>query len=279
MKKKPFLFTIPVVASLILAGCGAAQEQDHNGHGNQQQGHEQHQQATEKPAQKVQVNWTFDSQPTANQPKGLTIQVNDQTGKPVNEFEINHEKKMHLIIVSEDLSHFDHLHPNYQGNGKFKVETNFPQGGKYKLYADFIPQGGNEATEPKWVEVKGATSQKQPLQPDAILVKTVDGKEVSLKFDSTPQANQETMLTFHIKDAKTKQPITKLEKYLGAVGHVVIISSDAEQYLHVHPADENATGPDAMFHTTFPKAGVYKIWGQFQHQGKVFTVPFVVNVS
>jgi hypothetical protein len=33
-----------------------------------------------------------------------------------------------------------------------------------------------------------------------------------------------------------------------------------------------------MFHTQFPSAGVYKVWGQFQVDGKVITAPFVVQV-
>jgi hypothetical protein len=105
----------------------------------------------------------------------------------------------------------------------------------------------------------------------------VDGKEVTLSFDQL-KAGMETHMNFYIKDAQTKQPINNLQSYLGAVGHVIIVSKDVEQYIHVHPEEEKATGPDAKFMTTFPEKGVYKIWGQFQHEGKVFTVPFVVNV-
>jgi hypothetical protein len=71
-------------------------------------------------------------------------------------------------------------------------------------------------------------------------------------------------MTSTIKDAKTKQPITNLQPYLGAVGHVVAISGDTETYLHVHPKNEHAKGPDAKFMTNFSKSGLYKVWGQFQ---------------
>ncbi|TVY07275.1 hypothetical protein FPZ49_24920 [Paenibacillus cremeus] len=47
-------------------------------------------------------------------------------------------------------------------------------------------------------------------------------------------AGKESLMTFTIKDAKIKNPITNLQPYLGAVGHVVILSADAEQHLHVH---------------------------------------------
>ena len=105
----------------------------------------------------------------------------------------------------------------------------------------------------------------------------VDGKEVTLSIDHL-MANMELNLNFNITDAQTKQPVTDLQPYLGAVGHVVILTQDAENYLHVHPTDEKASGPDAKFMTTFPHSGVYKIWGQFKQNNKVFTVPFVVKV-
>ena len=106
----------------------------------------------------------------------------------------------------------------------------------------------------------------------------MNGKEIELSLSNT-LSNEEVVLAYHIQDAKTKQGINNLEPYLGAVGHVVILSEDAEQYIHVHPLDERSTGPNAEFATTFPHSGIYKIWGQFQHQGEVMTVPFVVEIK
>jgi len=273
---KPIALLAAGVVFLLFAGCGTNQGHEKGNHGQHQQNHSQHQNLTEE-KQPVHVAWNFDTEPTTGSSQNLSIQVTDHNGKPVEDFAINHEKKMHLIVVSEDLSHFDHLHPDYKENGEFNVKVDFPQGGKYKLFADFIPQGGSEITETKWIDVKGAAARK-PLKPYEKLVQTADGLEVSLKFEPNLKPNQETQLIFTLKDAKTKQPVTKLEKYLGASGHVVILSQDAEQYLHVHPADENAVGPEAKFHTEFPEQGIYKIWGQFQYQGKVITVPFVVKI-
>ncbi|WP_309248930.1 hypothetical protein [Paenibacillus sp. MZ04-78.2] len=128
------------------------------------------------------------------------------------------------------------------------------------------------------MKVEGEEKAHEAVKADEKLVKVIDGKEVELTFSGT-RAEDEVTLTFTIVDAQTKEEIGNLEQYLGAVGHVVILSDDAEQYLHVHPVDEKATGPKAEFMTSFPKSGTYKIWGQFQHQGKVFTVPFVVDIK
>lgn len=125
--------------------------------------------------------------------------------------------------------------------------------------------------------MEGKESKHAAITPEGKLVKEVGGKEIELALSGT-KPNEEVTLTFNIRDAKTKKGIDNLQPYLGAVGHVVILSKDANQYLHVHPIDEKATGPDAKFATSFPQSGTYKLWGQFQHNGEVFTVPFVVDV-
>jgi hypothetical protein len=122
------------------------------------------------------------------------------------------------------------------------------------------------------------------------------------------EANREVMLHFQVRDASGK-PVEKLQPYLGAQGHLVILSSDASTYLHAHPMDgdhkmaggdmpmsdhpphpgheEHAPSPpaastppsDVMFHTTFPTDGIYKAWGQFKHNNKIITAPFVLKVG
>ncbi|MFC4768614.1 hypothetical protein [Effusibacillus consociatus] len=268
---------IVLVGLTVLTACGQAkdphgQEGQHDQHNQPHGGHES------TNTSQVQAVWKFASQtPESKKEEELSIQIQDNTGKPIEKFEISHEKKLHLIVVSKDLSYFNHIHPEYTEKGIFKIKTQFPSGGDYKLIADFIPEGGGAKTESQWIQVQGDAPAQKPIQPETNFTKVVDGKEVTLSLDNL-QAGKELTMSFTIKDAATKQPITNLEQYLGAVGHVVILSADAEKYIHNHPLEEKATGPVAKFGTSFPTSGTYKIWGQFQHQGKVFTVPFVINV-
>ncbi|MCP3773086.1 hypothetical protein NLX71_07095 [Paenibacillus sp. MZ04-78.2] len=272
--------------ALLLSACGqqgkeasapkeAAKEapKEAAGHGNHGGG------ASEAPksAEVVASFKLMPEKPQAQKDAPLTIQITDKNNKPVENFDITHEKKLHLIVVSKDLSFFNHIHPDYKGGGRFDITTQFPGGGDYKLIADFVPTGQGAATKTAWISVQGKAPAAVAIEPESKLVKTVDGKEVTLAIDNL-KAGMDANLTFTIRDAASKQPVTNLQPYLGAVGHVVILSDDAEQYLHVHPMDEKASGPDAKFMTKFPKSGIYKLWGQFQHEGKVFTVPFVVKV-
>ncbi|SFX60584.1 hypothetical protein SAMN04487866_11371 [Thermoactinomyces sp. DSM 45891] len=262
-----------VILAVALVACGNTKNDSSSKPADPHAGHKTEENKT---GSQTHVEWST----TIDKPKSsgeINIKVKEHSGKAVPEFKVNHEKLLHLIIVSEDLSYFDHVHPEYKGNGEFTIQTQVPKAGKYKLIADYIPKDGAQTTQTYKFTVQGDVS-KEDIQPDQKLVKVVDGKEIDLQISPEPKVNQQTMLTFQIKDATNKQGITDLQPYLGAVGHVVILSEDTEEYLHVHPMDEKSTGPEAKFHTKFPKSGIYKIWGQFQRDGKVFTVPFVVKV-
>ncbi|MGO4370102.1 hypothetical protein [Paenibacillus sp. 2TAB19] len=290
-----------ISTSLILAGCGQAE--NHAGHnkseheeadavnaeGGEQSsgGHEGHgassegerQTESEAASDDAAVKWSFPSTGIAAGEKvKAEVSVFDKKGQPIDSFDMNHEKLMHLIVVSEDLSYFDHVHPEYKENGKFDVELVFPSGGAYKLYADFIPAGGSGEVIAANVNAAGDEAAASKLTPDEQLNKTVEGIEASLSL-SSHQAGEEAELTFTFKDEQSKADITDLQPYLGAIGHVVIVSEDLGQYLHVHPVDDAGSGPQASFHTTFPEAGIYKIWGQFQRNGDTFVVPFTISVD
>lgn len=273
MKNATYSFLAVAFSAALLTACSSNNDPSAHSHTSGMD-HSQHGGAQSGNTLQVKADWKITHQQQADV---ITFQIQDNSGKPIEEFDISHEKKMHLIVVNKDLSYFDHIHPEYEGNGLFKVTTQFPSVGDYKLIADFVPKGSATKTESTWIKVGGDAPQPQPLLPDTNLTKIVDGKEVTLSFDKI-QAGKELNFTFNIKDTSTKKPISDLQPYLGAVGHVVVLSADTEKYLHVHPTEEKATGPDAKFMTTFPNSGTYKIWGQFQHQGQVFIVPFVVQV-
>lgn len=253
---------------LLLSACGGSNESWEN--------EKVAEVGTRITADDVKANWKIESAPGDEQRIQLKILKND--GQPINDFEITHEKLLHLIIVSKDLSYFNHIHPEYKGNGLFEITNNFPAGGQYKLIADFEPSDGNSMTKTAWVDVEGSEKASVPVVVDDDLVKSVDGNRVVLTMDSA-EANKELTLKFSITDEKTNQPITDLEPYLGAIGHVVVLSEDGERYLHVHAVEGQGSGPEALFETEFPKSGVYKIWLQFQRDNQVFTVPYVIKVD
>ena len=51
------------------------------------------------------------------------------------------------------------------------------------------------------------------------------------------------------------EPVTDLQPYLGAYGHLVALRDGDLGYLHVHPEGDTGPGPEIAFGTEFPSAG------------------------
>lgn len=202
------------------------------------------------------------------------IKANEKEQVPLD---IEHEKKIHLIVVSDDLSYFDHIHPEFNADGSYKVPTKFPAGGKYTLFADYKPSGGNHALDKLTVDVTGTQPTAKTYTTDKRTGDAGDGFTVTLE----PTGGKFiTEVPMHIAGAvklngKEVDPNT-LENYLGAKAHMVVVSRDEKEYLHVHPAVE---GGKFDLHTTFQKPGIYRGWIQFQSKGKIYTADFVMDVK
>jgi uncharacterized protein YceK len=189
----------------------------------------------------------FTTEPTAvnaGTPAVLSLTVKDKANATVKDLQIVHEKPMHLLIVSKDLAEFYHVHPEQSADGSYKVTHVFPNGGEYKLYADFTPHESKQVVEQIDVRVAGAERPKTALERDAKLEKTVDPLRVVMKPDGDLRASQDLMLNFKMFDAKTGNPATDLENYLGELAHFVIISEDMKDFVHAHPmsAGDHAAG-------------------------------------
>lgn len=227
----------------------------------------------------TEADWTTPKDIKPNQEFPISILIKDMKGKPIPKFDLVHEKLMHMIIVSKDLSYFSHIHPEYKGNGEFDITTSLPAAGDYNIITEFTPKGSEDnGVQRHWVHVEGDVPAAVPIEPDKHMTKVIDGKKVTLSFDHI-MAGMDLNMKFTIRDAQTNKPIKNLEPYMGAMGHAVAISKDLKEYLHIHPMTTKEKGPSVTFMTYFPKKGVYKIWGQFKYEGKILVAPFVIKVD
>jgi hypothetical protein len=86
-------------------------------------------------------------------------------------------------------------------------------------------------------------------------------------------------VTFDLTDA-AGQPVKDLQPYMGAMGHLVVLSSDGKQYVHAHPADaKTGLGNRVVFMAHIMEPGLYKGWGQFRRMDTVRVLPFVFKVN
>jgi hypothetical protein len=72
------------------------------------------------------------------------------------------------------------------------------------------------------------------------------------------------------------EPVTDLEPYLGAFGHLVAIRADDLEYLHAHP-EGGPAGPEVTFEVEFGEAGQHALYFEFQHEGEVRTAQFALG--
>jgi len=217
------------------------------------------------------------TQVTARQAATLSFQPQqtDDEAAPVP-LAVVHEKKMHLIIVSKDLAEFHHEHPEFKASGRYDVPFTFKAGGDYVLYQDYQPEGSTHQLGRQDVSVAGPKKAPVKFSKDQMQW-SQNGYQATLSFSKPAQVGQS--LAVMVKISRNGQPVTDLENYLGALGHMVVISEDTKQYLHVHPQDQADKGPQIGFHTTFEQAGLYRVFLQFNHGGKIHTADFTVNVA
>jgi Heavy metal binding domain len=212
------------------------------------------------------------------------------TGAPVADFAEVHDKLFHLFIVSRDMTHFFHEHPVKEADGSFTYEHTLPAAGHYMLFADFMPVGGGPqmiASPLITASFEGDISSSVPaLVADKTFTKTANGTIVEFQIDpSKLVAGEEADVPIHFVDEKTGEPVTDLQRYLGAFGHAMMLNDDMTEHVHAHPEEmlEGTSvtaggGPDLVFHALFPRPGHYRIWLQFLRNDKLSTVPFTVRV-
>ncbi|GAA4750765.1 hypothetical protein GCM10023199_32510 [Actinomycetospora chibensis] len=212
----------------------------------------------------------------ADSPGELTFRVLGPTGAPVTAFTPTHDKPLHLIVVGRDQSGFQHLHPVMDANGTWRTTTTFAAR-DHRVFADFAPDGRSEAlTLGRDIAVAG-TYRPVPLPPPSTTATTPDGYTVTLTGALVP--GTQSPLTLSV--SRDGAPVTDLQPYLAAYGHLVALRTGDLAYLHVHPTgspgdSRTPAGPAIQFLAEVPSAGPYRLYLDFAHQGVVRSAEFTV---
>ncbi|MBW0105718.1 hypothetical protein [Pseudonocardia sp. KRD291] len=215
---------------------------------------------------------------TPGKPTELAFRITGPDSKPVTAFDVEHEKRMHLILVRSDTADFQHVHPAMSADGTWRAPVTLAGGGTYRAFADFTPGGGEATTLRADLFAPGAFT---PVAPKPNRVATAPGGyQVRLDGDLKPGQASEVTLSV----ARNGRPVTDLQPYLGAYGHLVALRGGDLGYLHVHPEGvpgDGATtpGPQIRFAAEVPTAGTYRLFLDFRHGSEVRTVQFTVPTT
>lgn len=208
----------------------------------------------------------------------LRFRIVNDSGVALTDYTASHEKELHLIVVRRDMSAFQHVHPTREADGTWSTPLDLTRAGDYRVFADFVPAGGENLTLGADLRVAGAYD-PQPLPPPTATA-TVGDYTVALDGAITPGTASKVTLTV----SRDGTPVTDLEPYLGAYGHLVALRATDLAYLHVHPDGHpgdgvTAPGPGVTFYVTAPSAGDYRLFLDFQHGGTVRTAEFTVSAA
>ncbi|MFC0864333.1 hypothetical protein ACFHYQ_18735 [Sphaerimonospora cavernae] len=216
---------------------------------------------------------------TPGEPVDFRFTVTGPDGSPLTAYQVQHEKKLHLIVVSRDLGEFRHLHPAEAGDGIWSVKLTLPRPGAYRAFADFAPEGAAGLT--LGVDLFAPGDQTPRALPEPSRTATVDGYTVTMT--GTLASGEAGTLDFEV--SRDGRPVTDLQPYLGAFGHLVALRAGDLAYLHVHPegtapaAGDDAAASRVAFHAKAPSPGGYRLFLDFKHEGTVHTAAFTVHAE
>ena len=230
----------------------------------------------------------------------LLFTIKDIDGKPMQDLTITHERLVHVMIIGADFSVFAHIHPDDLGpitpemkkTAEFPVRYDFPKAGQYLIALDSAVKDV-PFSEHLTLDVSG-TPEMGGLKRDFSREKQFGDYRVSLSpSDSRITHGKKIVLTYTIN--KGKEPLKDLVPYLSAPMHLAIISADLVNFIHAHGevpgtmsgghhdhahmSVPDKFGPDITAQIVFPSKGIYQIFSEIKHQGKVIPLSFMVEVE
>ncbi len=198
----------------------------------------------------------------------LRFRITEADGQPVTSYDVEHEKELHLIVVRRDFGGFQHVHPTLEDDGTWAIDVALTPG-SWRVLADFVPEGGEGITLGADLAVAGEVGASDPAPDDTVA--EVDGYTVTVSGDL--EAGDSSDVTVEV--TRDGRPVTDLEPYLGAYGHLVALREGDLAYLHVH-AEEAGAGPRIPFVADIPSNGRYRLFLEFRHDGAVHTAGFTL---
>jgi cytochrome oxidase Cu insertion factor (SCO1/SenC/PrrC family) len=223
------------------------------------------------------------------------VEFDRSASDPFRSYVSDMTKLVHLVVVSDDLLDFQHVHPVLGADGHFRMTLAFPHPTLYHLYADARPAGHENGVVRFDVPIG---SDAPGSRPSKVSSDEAHAGPYTVRVSALHvAARQDVPLLFAIQ--RNGLPATDLHPYLGAYAHVIAVGVSDLSYVHAHPMTpgmmgagtmgmggssqpvplaENATVPATMtVHVRLRAPGLYKVWIQFRGGAALFAAPFVIQ--
>jgi hypothetical protein len=222
---------------------------------------------------------------TVDQPSGSTLTAYRTGPGP--------HTGIHLIIVSDDLSTIIHRHPPMEAGGRFRQQVVFPAPGRYRVIVDVYPKKRQPLPNFqlfKDVQVRGVPK-PQPLGSYQA-VQHIGGFTFTAPKRPQLRAIQAALMTVHVTDASGKP--ARFVPWYGALAHAIFFHVGTLDYFHTHVCAPGASGCTSLIAGAsvvgrssapgkltigilLPTAGTWKLFLQSKPNGRLVTVPYVLN--
>ena len=201
---------------------------------------------------------------------------------------------IHLIIVRDDLSVIIHRHPTVGPGGAIRQPIVLPKPGPYRVLVDAYPNLSGPLRNFQLVATVRASGRYRP-QPLPPFTSTdhVGGYTISLRGASHLKAIDPIPVTATVVDPSGR-PV-KFVPWYGALAHAIFFRKGSLDYFHTHVCSPAATGCTSVLGgaratgrssrpgrldvvVLVPLPGTWRLFLQFQANGKILTAPFTLRV-
>lgn len=219
----------------------------------------------------------------------LTFSIANDDGEVVTDFKIKHEKPLHMILASENLGEYHHVHPEMSEDGFWTVDFPRVSGGTWAAYTDFTTEEAPDGVVLRTnLDFTGEVTPFDLPEPSALIEQ--DGFVITAVSDMSADKHGSLTLTV-LRDGA---PV-EFDKYLGEDAHLVALRSEDGAYAHFHPMNHSHSHSDdgsmdssdhsemtapgvLMFETEVPGPGTYLLFLEFIVDGTLYEVPFTADI-
>ncbi|MGH3647503.1 MAG: hypothetical protein ACRDTM_10045 [Micromonosporaceae bacterium] len=197
----------------------------------------------------------------------VAFRIRDKHNRPLTQYDEHRGRRLHLYVVRDDMHAYQHLEPKLDGE-VWRAAITVPDGGQYRLYAEFVPRVSVETVHPILLGVPfvvpGDTT-FEPLPEPAASV-TVDGVTVTrVGGIAQPKVGRESTLRFTLPGATLPG---------ASGGSLTVLHATSLAMLDVRSAKAKDGG--LAFTTRFAERGEHRLFVEFQVDGKRRIAGFTV---
>jgi hypothetical protein len=202
----------------------------------------------------------------------LAFELYGVNGKLItnDSLKLKHEKKMHAVIVSSDFSSYQHIHPEFK-DGLWTAQIVLDEDTDYRVYIDI--DSIDEGSEVLYFNIKTGDPNYTAKTSQAENKISRNGIDVELITEASLTTKNSNTISFIVSKGNK---LAELETYLGKKAHIIVLGEEPEDYIHLHPTEDNKTISTFLGVT---KKGEYTIFAEFKVGGVVSVFPFSVLVE